>query len=79
VFPVEAHITARCPSSTALVTATVIPRSLNEPVGLAPSYFRNRGIGSPIRSRKLGAGSRGVFPSSSVTTGVDCDTGRNSR
>ena len=28
------------PSSSAFDTATVIPRSLNDPVGLAPSYFR---------------------------------------
>ena len=28
------------PSSSAFETATVIPRSLNEPVGFAPSYFR---------------------------------------
>ena len=36
----EAQMTAVAPSSTAFVMATVIPRSLNEPVGLAPSYFR---------------------------------------
>ena len=37
VFPVEAQITARAPSDTACVIATVMPRSLNEPVGFKPS------------------------------------------
>jgi TRAP-type C4-dicarboxylate transport system substrate-binding protein len=40
VFPVEAHNTACFPCATASVTAMVIPRSLNEPVGLCPSTFK---------------------------------------
>ena len=40
VLPVEPHVTATAPSSTAFAMATHIPRSLKEPVGLAPSYFR---------------------------------------
>ena len=40
VLPVEAHTASRAPSSSALETATVIPRSLNEPVGFGPSYLR---------------------------------------
>ena len=40
VLPVEAQMTAFAPSSTALVIAIVMPRSLNEPVGLAPSTLR---------------------------------------
>ena len=39
VLPVEAHIIASDPSSTAFVTAMAMPRSLNEPVGLRPSYL----------------------------------------
>ena len=39
VLPVDAQIIALLPSSTAFVTAMVMPRSLNEPVGLRPSYF----------------------------------------
>ena len=39
VLPVEAHTTAFAPSSIALEIASVMPRSLNEPVGFAPSYF----------------------------------------
>jgi len=38
--PVDAHTTALAPSSTALEMANVMPRSLNEPVGFRPSYFR---------------------------------------
>ena len=40
VLPVEAQITACDPSSSALEMAMVMPRSLNEPVGLSPSYLR---------------------------------------
>ena len=40
VLPVEAQITSRAPSPRALLIATVIPRSLKEPVGLAPSNFK---------------------------------------
>ncbi len=39
VLPVEAQINARLPCSTAFDTATVMPRSLNEPVGFSASYF----------------------------------------
>src|SRR5439155_3130460 len=39
VLPVEAHSTARDPVSTAFATATTIPRSLNDPVGFAPSHL----------------------------------------
>ena len=40
VLPVEAQMTAFAPSSTAFEIATVMPRSLNDPVGLAPSTLR---------------------------------------
>ncbi len=40
VLPVEAHMKTRCPASSALATATTMPRSLNEPVGLRPSYLK---------------------------------------
>ncbi|CAB4603467.1 unannotated protein [freshwater metagenome] len=39
VFPVDAQITALAPSSAALEIAIVMPRSLKDPVGLAPSTF----------------------------------------
>ena len=40
VFPVEAQATALAPSSTAFDTARVMPRSLNEPLGLQLSSLK---------------------------------------
>ncbi len=42
VFPVDAHPTIFAPISTAWETPIVIPRSLKDPVGFAPSYFTYR-------------------------------------
>ena len=56
VLPVDAHTTALAPSSAALEMATVMPRSLNDPVGLAPSTFSH--TWAPIRSDRRGAGTR---------------------
>ena len=74
MLPVDAHTTASAPSPTAADTATVIPRSLNDPVGFAPSTFSQ--TSQPVRSDNLGARTSGVQPSSSVTSG---STGRRSR
>jgi hypothetical protein len=46
VLPVDAHAIAVAPTRTACVTATVIPRSLNDPVGFSPSCLKS----SPLRS-----------------------------
>src|SRR5512143_641833 len=56
------------PSAFALETAIVIPRSLKEPVGFNPSYLRYSSVPGAIRRASAGAGTRGVFPSRSVTT-----------
>ena len=40
VLPVDAQTTTLAPSSTAFEIAIVMPRSLNDPVGFAPSTFR---------------------------------------
>ncbi len=74
MFPVDAQTTALAPPATALEIATVMPRSLNEPVGLAPSTFRY--TLAPTRSESLGAGTSGVPPSSKVTTGAPGAIGR---
>jgi len=66
VFPVEAQTIVWAPASTARETATVIPRSLNEPVGFAPSHFSHSS--TPYRSESRGAGRSGVEPSPRVTT-----------
>ena len=64
----EAQMTAWLPSSTALLMAIVMPRSLKDPVGLAPSTLRY--TSQPVSSDRCGAGTSGVPPSRSVTTGV---------
>src|SRR5450756_1489742 len=51
VLPVEAQMSARAPWCLAQLTATVMPRSLNEPVGFSPSCLAQRadrpsGVGS---------------------------------
>ena len=40
VFPVDAHATAFALTRRACVSATVMPRSLNDPVGFAPSHLK---------------------------------------
>ena len=52
MLPVEAQITASAPSRTAADTAHVIPRSLNEPVGFAPSSLSH--TSQPARSDTRG-------------------------
>ena len=78
VFPVEAHIIAFEPSSIALETAMVIPRSLKEPVGFKPSYFRYTSEPPPIILLKLADFISGVLPSKILTIGVLSVTGKNS-
>ena len=70
-------MTASAPSRTAADTAQVIPRSLNEPVGLRPSYFSH--TSAPTRSDTRSARISGVEPSSSETTGSSGANGRRSR
>src|SRR5437588_10928422 len=52
----------------ALETATVIPRSLNDPVGLTPSFLINTSQLRPTRALSLGEKTSGVFPSPKDTT-----------
>ena len=73
MLPVEAQITAVAPRLTAILTAIVMPRSLNDPVGLAPSTFRY--TSQPVRSDSTGAGSSGVAPSPRVMTGAPSGSG----
>jgi hypothetical protein len=77
VLPVDAQITAWAPSRTAALTAQVMPRSLNDPVGLAPSIFSH--TSQPASSDTNGAATSGVEPSPSVTTGSPSSNGRRSR
>ena len=59
-------MTALAPCSTARESATVMPRSLNDPVGFMPSNLTQTSV--PVRRDSAGAGSSGVPPSPSVTT-----------
>jgi hypothetical protein len=77
VLPVEAQMMAVAPRAAAMLTATVMPRSLNDPVGLAPSTFRY--TSHPVRADSAGAGSSGVAPSPSVITDVPAAVGSRSR
>lgn len=64
------------PSSLAFETAIVMPRSLNDPVGLAPSNLTYSSAGRPIFLGRLFSLIRGVFPSPKVIIGVFSVTGR---
>src|SRR5580692_1012350 len=70
VLPVEAHKTVRAPASSALATATTMPRSLNEAVGFMPSNLMYSS------STPTHAARRGVSPSASVSAGVWAVIGR---
>ena len=76
VLPVLAQMTAFAPLRAATLIAVVMPRSLNEPVGLRPSYLR--WTSAPTRSESFSAWMSGVPPSWSVTTGAPSSIGRRS-
>ena len=78
VLPVEAQSTAVAPSSIAFATATTMPRSLNDPVGFAPSTFSQTSA-MPVSRSTAGARTSGVSPSPSVSRGVFGVTGRCAR
>ena len=77
VFPVDAQTTACTPAPTATLSATVMPRSLNEPVGLAPSTLIH--VSQRNSSDSFWAATSGVPPSPRVITGSLSDTGSQSR
>ncbi len=62
VFPVEATITVSAPSSTAFDTATVMPRSLYEPVGLDASHFNQTSRAEALRETGRAEQGRRAFP-----------------
>ncbi len=78
VLPVEAQTMERAPASSAFETAITIPRSLKEPVGLAPSNFRCR-LRRPHASPRRSARTSGVAPSPRVRRGVASVIGRKRR
>jgi hypothetical protein len=76
-MPVEAHATARADVRLACVIATVIPRSLNDPVGLWPSCFMSK-RSTPAHALTAGRPSSGVFPSGWLTISSGCADGSTS-
>src|SRR6266850_3150145 len=76
VLPVEAQSTTFAPRAFARETATVIPRSLNDPVGFCPSILMKSWMSFPSRPASAGAGTSGVPPSRSVTTDSSGISGR---
>ncbi len=77
VLPVEAQTIASDPSLTAAETAQVMPRSLNDPVGLSPSSLHH--TSAPTRSDSRGARTSGVLPSPNEITGSSAANGSRSR
>jgi len=69
VFPVEAHTTPGAPSASARETATVMPRSLNEPVGFRPSSLKCSDA-RPNDGPMVSDSTHGVLPSPSVMCGA---------
>ena len=77
VLPVEAQTTALAPLPAAADTASVMPRSLNDPVGLAPSTLTQ--VSQPSSADSCSARTRGVLPSPRVITGSVSASGSQAR
>ena len=77
MLPVEAQTTASAPAPAETLTATVMPRSLNDPVGFAPSTLSQ--TSQPSRSDSTSASTSGVLPSPRVITGSVSATGSHCR
>ena len=76
VLPVEAQITALALRAAATDIAVVIPRSLNDPVGLTPSYLMK--TSAPTSEHRWAALISGVPPSPRVTIGAPPSEGNRS-
>src|SRR2546428_2204600 len=78
VLPVDAQITFLYPNSTAFETPTVIPLSLNDPVGFCPSNFTYNDFIPRSFARFLHS-IRFVFPSESDTMFSSSQSGMRSK
>src|SRR5262249_31083045 len=65
-LPALGAASAFAPRNFAMVTAAVIPRALNDPVGFSPSSFTYN-FGIPIDAPSRGVARVGVIPSPNVT------------
>src|SRR5262249_9447337 len=79
VLPVEAQMIARAPSSPPRVTAIVMPRPLNEPVGFRPSNLARTRTRLRTSRGRFSSSMSGVAPSLSEIARVSAATGRRSR
>ena len=77
MLPVEAQMIARLPSSIAFATATTMPRSLNDPVGLRPSNLKWSEPRPRVETMERDS-MQGVSPSLRVIRGVAAVSGRRS-
>ena len=77
VLPVEAHTTASAPSCRATEIAVVIPRSLNDPVGLLPSTLSH--TCAPVSDRTASRSARAECPPSRRVTGSRSSGSRSIR
>ncbi len=77
VLPVDAQMTALRPLASAYVMAMVMPRSLNDPVGFAPSTLTS--TRQPVSSDRCSASTSGVPPSCRVTTRAPSGSSMRSR
>ncbi len=77
VLPVDAQTTAFAPSCAATEIAVVMPRSLNEPVGLSPSTLSQ--TSAPERPDSQPDFTSGVPPSHKVTASMSCGMSSRSR
>ena len=76
LLPVLAQMTALAPCFLAIEIAVVMPRSLNDAVGLSPSNLTS--TVAPVSSESPSQGMSGVPPSWRVTTGAPSSIGRRS-
>ncbi len=77
VFPVEAQSSVRLPSWSARATATTMPRSLNDPVGLRPSSLK-WSEPRPSAGPRVRDATQGVPPSPRLMRGVPASSGSHS-
>ena len=77
MLPVEAQSTALASPSSALATATTMPLSLKDPVGLADSSLKYNSR-QPARSDNRRARTSGVSPSPMEISGVSDVNGNRS-
>ena len=78
MLPVEAQMTPAAPASSALATATAMPRSLKLPVGFDPLELEVQ-LDAEALAEPRASGSAASSPRRGVSAGVAAPTGSRSR